>query len=364
MKQYVIHKVSEEKKSLFIKRIDVKGLWDTYDVTWNLRENFNILAGNNGSGKSTILNMVYEVLSKGRLTDFYQSKVNKIVIELSDDSKITNTNFHSTYDELRKAAAKDFFLKQLQNDVENDLGKESERIKHVTIVGSSSTIQNPDGERLHEGSSFEKLSTCLVSSFDIPLPSEEDSSRTKYLHERGIRTNIDLQLYFLQEQYAYYLADLARKVEKHIMGNKRAYREGQFVQNLYKKKNLFFEILNNFFEKSGKSVDKESSSLRFHSLTSDRPLSVYSLSAGEKQIVYIFMTLLLHEENNLVLFMDEPEISLHIDWQKILIEKIHEMNPNCQLIMATHSPSVIIKGWFHAVTELESIKQESRDKWD
>lgn len=301
-----------KKKSLCLSRIEVTGLWNTYDVSWNLRENFNILSGNNGSGKSTILNMIYEVLNNGRLSEHYQSKVNKIVIELSDGSKITNTNFHDTYEELKKAAARDFFLKQLQDNVEKDLGKESERIKHVTIVGPSSTIQNVDGEKQYDGSSFEKLSTCLVSSFDIPLPSEEDSSRTKYLHDKGIRTNIDLQLYFLQEQYAYYLADLARKVEKRILGVKRPLQEAMFVQNLYKKKNLFFEILNNFFKDSGKTVDEESSSLRFHSRTSNRPLSVYSLSAGEKQIVYIFMNLLLHEENNLILFMDEPEISLHI----------------------------------------------------
>jgi len=60
-----------ERKELYIKSIIVKGLWNAYNVFWNLQENFNILAGNNGSGKSTILNMVYEVLNRGSLSEHY-----------------------------------------------------------------------------------------------------------------------------------------------------------------------------------------------------------------------------------------------------------------------------------------------------
>ena len=81
----------------------------------------------------------------------------------------------------------------------------------------------------------------------------------------------------------------------------------------------------------------------------------YQLSSGEKQMLVILLTVLV--ENNLpyVLFMDEPEVSLHIEWQQRLIETILDLNPNVQIILTTHSPAVIMNGWFDRVTEVTDI---------
>ena len=56
-----------------------------------------------------------------------------------------------------------------------------------------------------------------------------------------------------------------------------------------------------------------------------------------------------------VLFMDEPEVSLHVEWQKQLIELILRLNPNVQIILTTHSPAVIMNGWVDKVTEVSDI---------
>ena len=56
-----------------------------------------------------------------------------------------------------------------------------------------------------------------------------------------------------------------------------------------------------------------------------------------------------------ILFMDEPEVSLHIEWQKQLIDLVRELNPNVQIIMTTHSPAVIMNGWISCVTEVSDI---------
>jgi predicted ATP-dependent endonuclease of OLD family len=53
--------------------------------------------------------------------------------------------------------------------------------------------------------------------------------------------------------------------------------------------------------------------------------------------------------------MDEPEVSLHIEWQKQLIDLIVELNPNVQIILTTHSPALIMKGWIDHVTEVSDI---------
>ncbi|GBQ13317.1 hypothetical protein CFR78_14335 [Komagataeibacter rhaeticus] len=38
---------------------------------------------------------------------------------------------------------------------------------------------------------------------------------------------------------------------------------------------------------------------------------------------------------------DEPELSLHIDWQENLVPSLKKINPNSQVIFATHSPDIV-----------------------
>ena len=79
------------------------------------------------------------------------------------------------------------------------------------------------------------------------------------------------------------------------------------------------------------------------------------MSSGEKQILAILLTVLVEDNQNYVLFMDEPEVSLHVDWQKRLIDLIQTLNPNVQIILTTHSPAVIMNGWMDKVTEVSEI---------
>jgi predicted ATPase len=81
----------------------------------------------------------------------------------------------------------------------------------------------------------------------------------------------------------------------------------------------------------------------------------YQLSSGEKQMLVILLTVLVQDGRHGVLFMDEPEVSLHIEWQQRMISLIRELNPQVQIILTTHSPAVIMDGWADAVTEVSDI---------
>lgn len=87
-------------------------------------------------------------------------------------------------------------------------------------------------------------------------------------------------------------------------------------------------------------------------------LMPYQLSSGEKQMLVILLTVLIEDGQNYVLFMDEPEVSLHVEWQKRLIDLILELNPNVQIILTTHSPAVIMNGWLDNVTEVSEITED------
>ena len=81
----------------------------------------------------------------------------------------------------------------------------------------------------------------------------------------------------------------------------------------------------------------------------------YQLSSGEKQMLAILLTVLVEDQQNYVLFMDEPEVSMHIEWQQRLIDLILQLNPNVQIILTTHSPAVVMNGWMDHVTEVSDI---------
>ena len=71
----------------------------------------------------------------------------------------------------------------------------------------------------------------------------------------------------------------------------------------------------------------------------------------------ILLTVLVQDKRHGVLFMDEPEISLHVEWQQRLISLIRELNPNVQIVLTTHSPALVMDGWLDAVTEVSDITQ-------
>lgn len=68
-------------------------------------------------------------------------------------------------------------------------------------------------------------------------------------------------------------------------------------------------------------------------------INLASLSSGEKHALRIFIDVLQAEESTMII--DEPEISLHVDWQRTLISNMRLLNPSAQLIVATHSPEVM-----------------------
>jgi predicted ATPase len=73
--------------------------------------------------------------------------------------------------------------------------------------------------------------------------------------------------------------------------------------------------------------------------TDQSQISVASLSSGEKHALRILIEMLYAEQGPLLI--DEPEISMHVDWQRELIPSMQSVNKNAQLILATHSPEIM-----------------------
>ena len=125
----------------------------------------------------------------------------------------------------------------------------------------------------------------------------------------------------------------------------------------------YFQLVNSLFEETGKTItiDPQNNTLVF-SINGAAPghekIRLEQLSSGEKQILLILTTVFLQEEKANILLMDEPEISLHISWQDRLIELIRQLNPNCQLILTTHSPNIFANGWEDKIVFIEDLEEK------
>lgn len=63
-----------------------------------------------------------------------------------------------------------------------------------------------------------------------------------------------------------------------------------------------------------------------------------ALSAGEKQMLSFICYNAFYK--NSIIFIDEPELSLHVDWQRQLYSILQSQNSGNQFIFATHSPFI------------------------
>lgn len=116
---------------------------------------------------------------------------------------------------------------------------------------------------------------------------------------------------------------------------------------------LFCDIVDEMFAPTEKTINRDAAKVELQQM--DETLDLKWLSSGEKQMLTILMTVLLEDGDYTVLLMDEPEVSLHLEWQQVLISTIQQLNPNAQIILTTHSPAIIMNGWMDKVTEVSDI---------
>ena len=187
----------------------------------------------------------------------------------------------------------------------------------------------------------------IIRSFDRPLMNSDSISKINV----DLVTELDWQLFQLQRKYLDYQVNIGNRIIETLQSGESDAAEK--AQQISQPKKRFQDILDDLFTETGKKIIRSENEIKFSSL--GEVLAPYQLSSGEKQILVILLTVLVEDNEHYVLFMDEPEVSLHIEWQKRLIDLILELNPNVQIILTTHSPAVIMNGWIDRVTEVTDI---------
>lgn len=255
----------------YIRKFHYYNMWGIHNVCWDdIRDDINILVGNNGSGKTTFLNAIYDYYTK------YQASSHKISVR--------------------------------------------------SAVEATDTA----------------IPLAFIRSFDVPSNVRKNTNSPLYEELlKVVYQNRERQSLFDYRMRALNFREEAQRVESRI-------------------KTLFVTI-DSFFNSTGKRVDfdREANKLVFYT-GNGKTVSLGQLSAGEKQLLLILITVFLMDGKQYVLLMDEPELSLHIEWQEKLIGAIRDLNPRCQIILTTHSPSIFAAGWENCLTFIEDLYQDAK----
>ena len=184
----------------------------------------------------------------------------------------------------------------------------------------------------------------VIRSLDSPVLDLDTMAHV----DTRISSALDFQLYHLQRKYLDYQVNIGNRIIAELQAG-----HADAAQQLSLPKQRFQDIVDDLFSDTGKKIVRTENEIRFSQI--GETLVPYQLSSGEKQMLAILLTVLVEDNQHYVLFMDEPEVSLHIEWQKRLIDLCVELNPNVQIILTTHSPAVVMNGWMDAVTEVTDI---------
>lgn len=281
---------------VYIKDIEINSMWGNTTLIWHgLDRNVNIVVGQNGFGKTTMLNLIRAVL-------------------------------------MRDAA----FVRQLKAQVSITTLIADDDTGHVTegrmYYDGKQVIHEPAFGGYPSADSF-----YYVNTFDVP------ASKKSSLSQLG--QTLD-QVLYQRNPDVYSFSD-------YRLGMLKDLRAAMQKQERIEK---FFDLINQLFASTGKSIDIDDKN-RVVFLKDGRVIEMERLSAGEKQILLLLFTLFLMEDKPTVLLLDEPEISLHIEWQDKLVALMHDLNPNCQIIMTTHSPNIFADGWEDKLVFISDLVQ-------
>lgn len=380
-----------------LTKIEIKGLFDLfdYDIPLTNEENLLIITGPNGFGKTMILNII-DSLFNNELDFFLKLVFKKITIDCDNDKQIIikkiEKNFTILYNnelfydyesaqkEVRVAYEKKNKHLWLSDRTPSHLVDENFQMKidklffdfQVHLIKEQRLLkiyvsQSYDGEEEESHYTIEEYAKelgVLISEYlqeSYSITQQIDSSFPKrLLNEKGSLTieEFDKRFKLLKNKQAklnrFGLSESEQEIPEYDEQNanvllvylKDSEEKIKVFDSLINKLELFSNILNErrFTYKSIK-IDRKKG---FIFLTKNGvELSLTDLSSGEQHEVVLLYELIFKTNPNTLVLIDEPEISLHVTWQKEFLSdllKILELQ-KMQVIVATHSPQIINDRW-------------------
>lgn len=351
-----------------IKYFEVKNLNNFTSFSNDFNHDVNVITGVNGSGKTSILRMAWYLISANIERVYDDCWFDSLKIETTwFDLSIKTEKGKKGIDKV-KVDYSDSLKGKFQKELNFDHFRNSIEIVNLMSVranGARPSIMFPTFRRIEGGFTYlnqKQPKYNIVEDRQLKDPIEyglQNLSRRLGVYNHRFVSSIstaDIKN-LLTQSYADISSqtnDIHAQMAKDISdlvydyGNKsNRKKEGHYIKQIskmvsdmsetQKAKLAPFTVVHSIIQEFFKSKSiKISDAVIFGS--DDNVLDSDVLSAGEKQFLgFLAYNALM---NNGIIFIDEPELSLHIDWQRKLIDALQTQNASNQLIFATHSPFI------------------------
>ena len=369
-----------------IRKIEVKGLNNRLDGAWEFKEDLNVVTGRNGSGKTTLLKLIWYLIS---------GNIGQVISEIAFQSVLIETNSFSlslVRVERDEGKFKCTFTDQETIEVDfnmplrDDDFRQFSKFEPLFDRTRNRSLFFPSFRRIEGG--FSLLSKHTTENISAWLDD------TAWLRSNNlIWRSADESTERLQEAISELLEDLSVNGKHQFITAISAY---DIVELLNRKYTTVSTQVNALYEQLSKEIAQTISETKdpdnepkdaspvlediqkqLEQVTTQReslmkPFSVLSerirdtlrykgiriteeiilgeedgaiesdkLSAGEKQLLSFWCYNVFSE--NTAIFIDEPELSLHVDWQRLLLPTLLEQETGNQFFVATHSPFIYSK---------------------
>lgn len=204
------------------------------------------------------------------------------------------------------------FLKK-SNDLDSDY--------LFRVLGSKSDYNNKE---VNEDELIDKLKSTNAKFEKLNMYGLSNTNRLKDIESNEFfKENFDL--------YNTYFDDFNEKYE--------------VCSNFIEKLDIYKKIINDKLLFKNIKISKDYGFAIFDEKDNEIPLKF--LSSGEKQEIVLFYDLIFNLNDNKIILIDEPEISLHIVWQKMFVNDLEDILKynNISFLIATHSPQIIGKNY-------------------
>ena len=346
-----------------LTKIAVQGLFNEIDYEIPLMDgHLTFIHAQNGFGKSTLMRLVYNIL-QGNLEDVRVVPFERLDLVFDDGSNLIVENRNQ---ELTVQMSKN----RLEEPVDAD--------DLPSLLGS--LYIGPERLYLSDGMGnlkpsidiyMQELSDSIrraIADSEI-VPKSEDSKKYTDADLDTIFKNVEAKINFIRQagfqpvipsgyRFPPSRFEIGDNPEKYkaLALTLKAYTDTyyQFAESIV----VFLDIVNTLFvNKTVEINDKGFPQARMDRSGTIIPISKFS--SGERQILIMFYLLLFKAGTDSLVIMDEPEVSLHVSWQQQIGKFVGDVARirNLQVIISSHSPSIIHDDW-DKIVELATTRKD------
>jgi len=226
-------------------------------------------------------------------------------------------------------------------EINDELNRKVLELSFSSVVGGKLSLRVPSSK--DTAKKIEQLKARFESSAN-------NVAYSKALSAKGVRNAVVRYL----DELSSLLSGKSKKDKVWVMLNQHNFDRAAkmfdlFEEHASKAQEIQLEItsftkaVDRFIGDSGKSIlfDGDTGIPHFGVRGHSENLELSELSSGEAQVVVLLSYFAFRAKEGMPIVIDEPELSLHVQWQKYFVSAVKEVMPEgCQTIMATHSPEI------------------------